>query len=497
MASRLRASLVDPLERSPRIKFTEPGLPLHRLDSAAVDNNTIDRLEDGETLVRQTTRSRAMSISHNIDLKDALTEPGREPGVDVNNLELDIHHQCQITVTDYCKSRYHIHGPFGNDAFLQFMDLPKPEWSKIRWINVNGMSFDIIKRLSNTYALHQLSVEDALHFPTRTKIDHYAEHSYVCLALLLLIEEDKIDSDARSENMNVSRKLTRWAQSERQMNKNVTHVYRESDFQTTLREYHFPKSTYNRSVLQYGHTNSEVGIEQVSLFYTKDGIVISMFEHSAELITRPILKRIAAGSAMLLRSTEDIDLLVHALVDGIVDNCEQVISGFQEHLATLERGVLDNPKREHTRELHLFISDLSLLKKTLAPVITIVNDFRNNLQNAMVAKAQLQNPVFAARTRFGENAYEPNEVNSFTNNRSGYWADVADHSMRSNVLPADLLVHANTDNIDSMRALSDNLINLIFNTLSSRQNDIMRSLTITTIVFLPLTFLTGYFGKCF
>lgn len=88
MASWKRPSLVDPMERSPRIKFTDGTLPLHRLDSAVVDNSTIERLEDGNSLARQTTRSRAMSISHNTDLQDALTEPGREPGVDVNNLEV-------------------------------------------------------------------------------------------------------------------------------------------------------------------------------------------------------------------------------------------------------------------------------------------------------------------------------------------------------------------------------------------------------------------------
>lgn len=57
-----------------------------------------------------------------------------------------------------------------------------------------------------------------------------------------------------------------------------------------------------------------------------------MFEHSADLIAKPILKRIKAGPTTLLRSTEDIDLLVHALVDGIVDNGEAVIEKYQEHL---------------------------------------------------------------------------------------------------------------------------------------------------------------------
>ncbi|CCG81701.1 Putative uncharacterized protein [Taphrina deformans PYCC 5710] len=316
------------------------------------------------------------------------------------NAHSDSHHDCQITVTDYSKSRYMIHGPFQNDDFLAFMDQPQPVWSKIRWINVN-----------------------------------------------------------------------------------VTEIYRASEYQTTLREYHFPKSTYNRSVLQYGDTNSEVGIEQVSLFYT-GSVVISIFEHSGEVIAHPILKRISAGSAMLLRNTEDIDLLIHAIVDGIVDNCEAVISSYQEHLAHLERGVLDNPRREHTRELHLFISELSLLRKTLAPVITIVNDFRNNLQNAVVAKAQFP-PLTPGIGLQSEQNSNTDYFGSATNARSGYWADVADH------------IYANSDNIDSMRALSDNLINLIFNTLSSRQNDIMRSLTITTIVFLPLSTTAGYFGMNF
>lgn len=327
-----RKHSVDPLDNAVRIKFSDTTISLPRLDSCAVENATMEHTDDDtESSSRHSPRNRSYSISQNADLQEALTEPGREPGVDVNNLELDIYHECQVLVVDYCKERYLIHGPFANEDFLKFMDRPKPEWSKIRWINVNGMSFDIMRKLSNSYSLHQLSVEDALHFPTRTKIDHYAEHSYVCLALLLLIEDE--DSDAGSDTGTVSarQKILRWMSSDSKADASVTHLYRASEFQTTLREYHFPKSTYNRSVLQYGDSKAEVGIEQVSLFYT-DGVVISMFEHSAELIARPILKRISAGSAMLLRSTEDIDLLVHALVDGIVDNCEAVIASYQEHL---------------------------------------------------------------------------------------------------------------------------------------------------------------------
>ena len=90
-ARRERNRSIDPLDSTVRIRFSEGTLPLHRLDSVAVDNNTFERDDEAITPdFHSNVRQRAYSISQNVDLKEALTEPGREPGVDVNELELDM-----------------------------------------------------------------------------------------------------------------------------------------------------------------------------------------------------------------------------------------------------------------------------------------------------------------------------------------------------------------------------------------------------------------------
>lgn len=66
-----------------------------------------------------------------------------------------------------------------------------------------------------------------------------------------------------------------------------------------------------------------------------------------------------------------------------------------------------------------------------------------------------------------------------------YLGDVLDHAI--------LL----TTSLTTMSASASSMISLIFNTMSVAQNETIKQLTYVTILFLPLTFLSGYFGMNF
>lgn len=66
-----------------------------------------------------------------------------------------------------------------------------------------------------------------------------------------------------------------------------------------------------------------------------------------------------------------------------------------------------------------------------------------------------------------------------------YMRDVEDHLIRI------------TDTIDGYRDLLAGLTDVYLSTISNRLNLVMKQLAIVTVIFLPLTFLTGFFGQNF
>ena len=74
-----------------------------------------------------------------------------------------------------------------NASLVRFLDKPQPKWSKCRWINVNGLSWDVISALGKHKNLHRLAIEDIMNTRNRTKADWFANHAFIILSLQKLV----------------------------------------------------------------------------------------------------------------------------------------------------------------------------------------------------------------------------------------------------------------------------------------------------------------------
>ena len=93
----------------------------------------------------------------------------------------------------------------------EFLEQPVEEASMVRWFNVNGLSWDVIRALGNHHSLHRLAIEDLINTKNRTKADWYNDHTFIVLALQKLVrlqDGEDCESDEESAIRNSSQKAT-------------------------------------------------------------------------------------------------------------------------------------------------------------------------------------------------------------------------------------------------------------------------------------------------
>ena len=100
-------------------------------------------------------------------------EPGIDPKEPIDTSRQDLlHSNSEITVVDFTVDKITTQH-LDNDTLPEWIEQQKTadSWPKCRWINVNGLSWDVIQALGNYKNLHRLAIEDLVHRETRTKAD--------------------------------------------------------------------------------------------------------------------------------------------------------------------------------------------------------------------------------------------------------------------------------------------------------------------------------------
>lgn len=442
---------------------------------------------------------------------------GWEPGINIKDTDVILNSvgSC-ISIVDYDSQKYRIvktEVQVGDDNNKELIGMLKyrPEWSQVRWINVNGLSWEAISVIAEYYQLHRLAVEDMVDIPQRTKVDKYPTHTFCCFPLQKLIQQrprrprkkDKLFATAIYEptesfdQFTFDSAVTRTNQSVRLDAAGGPSVAQklEKMNMNTIYQWTNPQSVENKRTVflearrPLARLNRVVGVEQVSLFLTDQSTVISFFEKSGNDIENPLLSRISSEST-LLRESGDPAVLLQAVIDAVVDLLYPIINCYRERLDDLQIDAIISPSVAHTRQLHLVNSDLTMLRNSIVPITVAINSLREHAvdHQSKYSRPPEDNTTYAIQTNRDQTRTMPVGKSGHTlisDLATMYLGDVADHTLTY------------TQDLDVMQSNVKSMIDLVFNTISIQSSDAVRLLSLVTVVFLPLSFLTGYFGMNF
>jgi magnesium transporter len=152
---------------------------------------------------------------------------------------------------------------------------------------------------------------------------------------------------------------------------------------------------------------------------------------------------------------EEAALVLHDVVDALVDSFFPVLSELDDEIDEIQDTLLQRPTDEQLQRVYDLKRRLVGLRKAVTPQRDLFGG---------IGLSQLPRMTVEAERHF---------------------RDVYDHLIRISEL------------IDSYRDLLTSVTEVYLSTASNRMNAVMKQLTLIATIFLPLSFITGFFGQNF
>jgi magnesium transporter len=165
-----------------------------------------------------------------------------------------------------------------------------------------------------------------------------------------------------------------------------------------------------------------------------------------------VWKRLAGDPHLMTRGA---DFVYYLIADAQADLAFPLLDQLADDIEELEDRVIDRPLRTDLQRIFALKSALVTIRKVLSP----------------------QRDVFGLLAKRGGTMV--------SEKTSLYFRDTYDHLVRI------------TESVEASRDLLGNALDAYLTMISNRTNEIMKRLTILSSIFLPLTFVTGFFGQNF
>jgi len=193
----------------------------------------------------------------------------------------------------------------------------------------------------------------------------------------------------------------------------------------------------------------EDGLVEVHCFYS-DRFLVTLHRDPAPSVAT-LRERYVKRDAPV----DDSARLMHSVVDGLVDSFFPRLDAIDNRIDELEDEIFRDAGDEELQEIFALKRELVTMRKVIAP----------------------QRDLFASIV-VGIDAFPGMSADD-----QRYFRDVYDHLIRIGEM------------VDTYRDLLSGAMDVYLSTVSNRLNGVMKQLAIITTVFMPLTFLTGFFGQ--
>ncbi len=202
-------------------------------------------------------------------------------------------------------------------------------------------------------------------------------------------------------------------------------------------------------LVAYGARGLDQPLAEVHCFYA---------EHFLVTVHRDDIKAVPDACKTLTRLPTDRRLVaLYRVLDSLADSMFPYLAAFDDRIDELQDRIFAKPTEGQLTEMFALKRQLVDMRKLVTP--------QRDMAASMLSRVTV--------------------IHGMNSETERYVRDLYDHLIRI------------SDMVDSYRDLLSGSLDAYMSVVSNRLNDVMKQLTIIATVFLPLSFLTGFFGQNF